>query len=109
MDSLLLHQPCAGFDVGRGPGIGITRERPVASNGHAWDGTAIFPFATRVTRGPQAVVALAEANAPELLCEARRLFEEYAAGTGVDLCFQNFAEELATLPGKYAPPEGRLL
>jgi ribosomal protein S18 acetylase RimI-like enzyme len=39
---------------------------------------------------------------------ARALFIEYQQYIGIDLCFQNFNEELANLPGDYAPPSGRL-
>jgi GNAT superfamily N-acetyltransferase len=40
--------------------------------------------------------------------EVRQLFEEYWAAFGFTPCFQNFDVELAALPGKYAPPDGRL-
>jgi ribosomal protein S18 acetylase RimI-like enzyme len=49
------------------------------------------------------------AENPRDLDVVRSLFREYAASLNVDLCFQNFEAELAGLPGKYEPPQGRLL
>lgn len=48
------------------------------------------------------------ADSGDRLAQVRGLFEEYWASFGFTPCFQNFAEEVAGLPGKYASPEGRL-
>jgi putative acetyltransferase len=50
-----------------------------------------------------------QAQSEDDIKHARELFEEYAAWLQIDLCFQNFDKELASLPGQYAPPDGRLL
>jgi GNAT superfamily N-acetyltransferase len=44
----------------------------------------------------------------EALAAVRLLLEEYWNSFGFTPCFQNFGEELAGLPGAYAPPGGRL-
>jgi GNAT superfamily N-acetyltransferase len=54
-------------------------------------------------------VQIGQATTLEEIATIRQLFHEYAAWLKVDLCFQRFADELASLPGDYAPPRGRLL
>ena len=50
-----------------------------------------------------------QAKSAEQIEQARGLFREYETWIQTDLCFQSFEQELAELPGKYAPPAGRLL
>ena len=52
---------------------------------------------------------LVAGHTSEHLPVVRELFLEYAAATGLNFCFQNFDQELAELPGKYAPPAGRIV
>jgi len=54
-------------------------------------------------------VNITRADTTDAVAAARELFLEYASALGVDLGFQGFAAELTELPGRYAPPQGRLL
>ena len=48
-------------------------------------------------------------DTPELLAQVALIFREYAQSLPIDLGFQGFEQELATLPGVYASPRGALL
>ena len=53
-------------------------------------------------------VRIAPVETTEQIAQVRLLFQEYWDSFGFTPCFQNFASELAGLPGLYAPPAGRL-
>jgi putative acetyltransferase len=46
---------------------------------------------------------------PDEIPVIKELFQEYADSLSFDLDFQDFREELETLPGKYRAPDGSLL
>ncbi len=54
-------------------------------------------------------LTLAQAQSPTQIAQVRELFLEYAKSLNFSLCFQSFDQELASLPGDYAPPDGCLL
>lgn len=49
------------------------------------------------------------AQFPQDLEAVIAIFREYIASASISLAFQDYEAEFATLPGKYALPEGRLL
>lgn len=53
--------------------------------------------------------SISAAATSEDIDHVRRLFRAYAEWLKVGVCFQGFERELATLPGNYAAPRGRLL
>lgn len=52
---------------------------------------------------------ITKVSTPEDLTATITLFEAYATSLGIDLTFQDFATEMASMPGKYSPPTGTLL
>lgn len=55
------------------------------------------------------MIRIIQAQTQDHYRRARKLFQQYADALGFDLEFQGFSRELATLPGEYAPPKGRIL
>lgn len=55
------------------------------------------------------MLKIIQAITPQQIDTARSLFREYQQFLNVDLCFQGFEDELASLPGKYAAPDGAIL
>ena len=56
-----------------------------------------------------AMPTIIRAGSPEEIAQVRALFLEYGAMPDFCVCFKGFEEEVRSLPGMYAPPEGRLL
>jgi ribosomal protein S18 acetylase RimI-like enzyme len=55
------------------------------------------------------MITVVDADSPHRIALARELFVEYSATPDVGLCVEDYANEVAGLPGKYAPPAGALL
>lgn len=58
---------------------------------------------------PEALFQITPVRSAADLAATLQLFNAYASSLEVDLSYQDFATELATLPGKYAPPAGEIL
>jgi putative acetyltransferase len=57
----------------------------------------------------EAAMRVAPALLEPAISDVRKLFREYSLMPGVVQCLDDFERELASLPGAYAPPGGRLL
>jgi len=63
-----------------------------------------------IAYGPaMSVFEINPVRSPDDLAATKALFDAYAASLGINLSYQNFVEEMAAMPGKYAPPNGELL
>lgn len=79
---------------------------PAAENMIRMAELLIYPLATKAV---SLMTQITEATTDKDLQAAATLFAEYAASLEISLDFQGFEDELASLPGCYAPPEGCIL
>jgi GNAT superfamily N-acetyltransferase len=61
------------------------------------------------TSNEQTITRMIRAQNQDHYKQVRELLEQYADSLGFDLEFQGFSQELAALPGDYAPPQGCIL
>ena len=71
--------------------------------------SAAVPIPPESPKPPEKKVAILPVTTEAEIKTTRELFVEYGQSLGFSLCFQSFDQEYASLPGKYAPPRGRLL
>jgi len=68
----------------------------------------LTPSAPAPDTAPEIALLPLDAS-PQMLEATREILREYGESLAIDLTFQNFEAELASLPGEYASPHGRLL
>lgn len=77
--------------------------------------STLFPLSTLISSYPTSAhkmsqhFTITQATSPSDLDSIRTLFSAYVSWLDIDLTFQDFSTELATLPGLYIPPTGCLL
>jgi len=77
-------------------------------------GQGVRTYCLDVQSGPQlqieaTMLLITQALAEPAISQVGNLFREYAMSPGVEACLQDFEREVASLPGQYGPPTGRLL
>ena len=71
--------------------------------------SAAVPLPPDPPKPPEKKITILPVTTDAEIKTTRELFVEYGQSLGFSLCFQSFDQELAELPGDYAPPHGRLL
>src|SRR5205814_6735906 len=107
----LHHRACAASKWRDADGVELTPSYKQNKESEPWDQAqasyevVMKAKSAKTERGFELIQASSTAE----IAAARVLFTEYGSSIGFSLCFQSFEDELASLPGKYAPPQGRLL